>query len=174
MATAEKEIELLRQQINKLDNKEFDLKAWKNYTNILLERIFGENTHKLKQINAIEYDYSSWSLRDSTGAASNLDMCKKLGREIIEASIAELENFGLPEKMAEEKEYIDTGIFTEALEDELKGSQVKELKKIIKEIDDIHERNKLMKEKLTSYGSNSSTTILAAVLSHPDVRKKIE
>ncbi|MCF8302392.1 MAG: hypothetical protein K9I94_03875 [Bacteroidales bacterium] len=174
MAKAEREIELLQQQIDKLGSKDFDLKAWKNYTNIILGRIFGENTQKIKQINNIEYDYSSWSLRDSTGASSNLDMCKKLGREILEASIAELQNFGLPEKDKAGENAIDIHILIEAMEDELKGSQFKELKRIINETNEQEERKKLIMEKLTGYGLDSSAAILAAVLSHQDLRSKLD
>ena len=78
-----KEIDLLKAQIDKLNAKGFDLDAWKKYTIIILARIFGENTQKIKQIDSIEYDYSSWSLRDTTGSNSYLDTCKKLGKEIL-------------------------------------------------------------------------------------------
>ena len=36
---AEKEIALLKEQIKRLEDKKFDLEAWKNHTIIYLERI---------------------------------------------------------------------------------------------------------------------------------------
>jgi hypothetical protein len=65
---------------------------------MILGRIFGENSQKVEMVRTIQPDYSSWSLRDTSGRISQLDECKKMGREILEASIAELEAFGVPEK----------------------------------------------------------------------------
>ncbi len=47
---AEKEIALLKEQIDRLDEKNFDLEAWKNHTIIFLERIFGKDNSKIKMI----------------------------------------------------------------------------------------------------------------------------
>ena len=65
---AEKEISLLQGQIERLNDKKFDLEAWKNHTQIFLERIFGKDSSKLKMIRDLNYDYSSWSLRDTAAA----------------------------------------------------------------------------------------------------------
>ena len=89
---SKKEIELLKEQIKKLDVKNFDLEAWKKYTIVLLARIFGDDSQKIKQIENIEYDYSSWALRYTSGISSYLNTCKKLGKEILDASISEIEN----------------------------------------------------------------------------------
>ncbi|OQX72447.1 MAG: hypothetical protein B6D64_15150, partial [Bacteroidetes bacterium 4484_276] len=94
----QKQIELLQQQIDKLDSKDFDLEAWKNYTIVLLARLFGEDNQKIKQIEKLDYEYNSWSLRDTSGFTSYLQTCKELGRKILEASIIEIENFGIPKK----------------------------------------------------------------------------
>ena len=51
---AKKEIALLKKQIDKLDDKDFDLEAWKKYTIILLARIFGDKTEKIRQIESID------------------------------------------------------------------------------------------------------------------------
>ena len=53
-----KEIKLLEEQIGKLESKNFDLEAWKQYTIVLLARIFGDNNQKIQQVEKIEYDYS--------------------------------------------------------------------------------------------------------------------
>lgn len=92
------ETALLRDLISRLDQKPFDLQAWKTNAVLILGRIFGETSRKSLMINNIQPDFSSWSLRDATGRITQLDACRKMGREIIEASIAELEAFGVPEK----------------------------------------------------------------------------
>ena len=50
----EKSIEVLEEQIRKLDAKEFDLNAWKNFTTLLLERIFGRQSKKIEAIQKLE------------------------------------------------------------------------------------------------------------------------
>ena len=56
----EKEIELIRNQIKKLDNKDFDLEAWKISTILILERVFGYDSSKITKIKNIHQDLSSW------------------------------------------------------------------------------------------------------------------
>ena len=91
-----KEIDLLQDLITRLDQKPFDLQSWKTNAMMLLGRIFGETSRKVELIKSIQPDYSSWSLRDATGRMSQPDECRKMAREIVEATIAELEVFGLP------------------------------------------------------------------------------
>ncbi|WP_372950751.1 hypothetical protein [Mariniphaga sp.] len=120
---AEKEIALLKEQIARLDEKKFDLEAWKNRTEIFLERIFGKESPKLKMIQNLHYDYSSWSLRDTYagGSAKDKDPVRIQAKEILEALITELESLGLPQEKKEQQK------IRELLEDELTGKQVKEI-----------------------------------------------
>jgi hypothetical protein len=120
---AEKEITLLKEQIDRLDEIKFDLEAWKNRTVIFLERIFGKESPKLKMIQNLHYDYSSWSLRDTFagGSAKDKDPVRIQAKEILGAIITELESLGLPQ---EKKEKLK---IRELLEDELTGKQVKEI-----------------------------------------------
>ncbi|MBW6492456.1 MAG: hypothetical protein K0B15_14830 [Lentimicrobium sp.] len=93
-----KEINLIREIMDRLNENPFDLQSWKTNAIMILGRIFGENSRKTDLIRSIQPDYSSWSLRDATGRISQIEECKKMAREVLEASIAELEAFGLPEK----------------------------------------------------------------------------
>jgi hypothetical protein len=125
---AEKEIALLKEQIARLEEKKFDLEAWKNHTVIFLERIFGKDSSKIKMIKDLHYDYSSWSLRDTAaaGKTKDKDPVRMQADEILRATIAELESLGLP-KDKKEKDKI-----WELLQDELTGKQVKEIEILIK------------------------------------------
>ena len=67
---AGKETKLLKQQIDKLSDKDFDLQGWKKYTIIILTRIFGEKSEKIRMVDKLEYEFSSWSLRDASGNES--------------------------------------------------------------------------------------------------------
>lgn len=166
----EKEIQLLKTQIDKLSKKDFDLDAWKKYTIIILARIFGGNSMKIKQIENIEYDYSSWSLRDTTGSNIYLDSCKKLGREILQASVDELETLGLPQTEAATDEFFQ--VITDALQDELKGTQVKEIGQILASGDEASVKRDKVLEKLKEYGSETSQDILSNILTSLPVIKK--
>lgn len=128
---AEKEIALLKEQITRLNEKNFDLEAWKNHTIIFLERIFGKENSKIRMIKELTYDYSSWSLRDTAaaGKTKDKDPIRLQAEEILTATIAELESLGLPEAK-QEKEKI-----WELLNDELTGKQVKEIQAILKSED---------------------------------------
>jgi hypothetical protein len=166
----ENEIKLLQSQIDKLKVKDFDLDAWKKATIIILARIFGENNQKIHQIESIEYDYSSWSLRDTTGSNTYLDSCKKLGREILQASIDELETLGLPKGTDTLDEFFL--VITNALQDELKGSQNREIAKILASGDTQEAKREKILEKLKEYGSDVAQDVLSNILTSLPMIKK--
>jgi hypothetical protein len=121
----EKEIALLKNQIEKPDEKKSDLEAWKNYTIILVARIFGEGNMRIKMGRDLNYDYSSWNLGDSTGIGKTFDPVKKQAREILEAIIAEPETPGTPVKKSKKRAAL------RIVEEELTGRQIKEIETIL-------------------------------------------
>lgn len=121
-----KEINILRDLIARLDQKPFDLQSWKTNAMMALGRIFGESTHKVVLIRNIQPDYSSWSLRDATGRMSQLDECRKVAREILEATITELEIFGLPNPDDSSKNHA-----LSALEEHITVKQARDLAQIM-------------------------------------------
>jgi hypothetical protein len=161
-----KSIEVLEGQIQKLEAKDFDLNAWKNFTILLLERIFGRQSNKIEAIQKIKYDQGSWVLRDETGYTNSMAACKNLGREVLEEAIVELETFGLP---AESPDTIPFEIVLTALQDELTGSQFREIKKAVGEKGAIEDRKKILTAKLQGYGSEAAWAIVANILSDEQV-----
>lgn len=161
-----KEIDLLKSRIDRLNDKDFDLEAWKNHTIVILERIFGPANQKIKQIEQIEYDYSSWSLRDTSGNSSYRDTCKKLSKEILEAAISELEIFGLPKK--DEIEDKTLKVILSALEDELKISQYKELVNVSLSDMKPEEKQKEISKILKGYGEETIIRIFSKVIANTD------
>ncbi len=122
-----KEINLLEEQIAKLTSKEFDFRAWKQYSIILLSRIFGDEDQKVKQISKLEIDYSSWSLRDASGKSSQTDTIKKIGKEILQAAIDELSSFGVPDRNSSTQINLSQQIILSALESELTNITIKRI-----------------------------------------------
>ena len=93
-------IKLLKKQIEKLENDDFDLEAWKTSAITVLHRIFGQTDPRSKQIDQLKIDYSSWMLRDSNSNYKPIETAKLKGREIIKTAIEEIEIFGAPENHA--------------------------------------------------------------------------
>ncbi|WP_421874413.1 hypothetical protein [Marinoscillum sp.] len=102
-------VKLLEKQIDKLEAEDFDLEAWKSSSISILTRIFGEDSPKVKQIDQLKIDYSSWALRDSNSQYKPVESCKRKGREILSTAIDEIDTFGVPTNGPSDllKEYFD-------------------------------------------------------------------
>ncbi|PIF06662.1 MAG: hypothetical protein CSA36_00250 [Draconibacterium sp.] len=155
---AEKEIALLKQRIDRLGDKNFDLDAWKNHTLIFLERIFGKDSSKIRMIKKLAYDYSSWSLRDTAaaGKTKDKDPVRLQAEEILQAAVTELENLGLPD-IGKGKAHI-----WQLLEDNLTGKKVKELEALSQSED--ADRNEKMEKIITQLGDEKMVAIIVQLL----------
>ena len=151
---AQKEIKLLEQQIARLNDEDFDLEAWKKYTIIFLARIFGSDDEKIRQTEQLDFEFSSWTLRDASGDKSYEDGTKKLAKEILTAAIDEIKVFGIPEssKSDENKDLLS---ILNIILDELKGSQVKQLKSIFASKQNKEEKRRQIKELLEEMGESA-------------------
>jgi len=123
-------IKLLEKQIQKLDNEDFDLEAWKSTAASALTKVFGKGNSKSKQVEALKIDYSSWMLRDSNARYKPIETCKKKGREIVQSAIEEIEVFGLPVS----NEDILIKYFTKSEIEELASPNTGKKEKIIKKL----------------------------------------
>ena len=90
-----KYIQLLKNQVEKLEAPDFDLEAWKSSATSALERVFGNSDSRITHIQGLKIDYSSWALRDSNSQYKPIESCKRKGREIFNSAIEEIEIFGL-------------------------------------------------------------------------------
>ncbi len=146
MEKQEKYIAILQKQIEKLKDPDFDLEAWKSAAQSRLSSIFGENDSRIKQINELKIDYSSWALRDSHSGYKPIETCKKKGKEIIESLIDEIEIVGIPVKNGEQpisnviKQAVSEDVGTE-IEKFLSKDDLQGLRKYL---------NKLNKDTLTT------------------------
>jgi hypothetical protein len=88
-ATTSPNLSLLLDRKAKLDHKPFDWAAWKKGTLLVLKVAFGEESPYFKQLNEIEYEYSSWSLRDTSGSS---DPVKPSCEELLDICILDIQN----------------------------------------------------------------------------------
>ena len=165
----DKYIELLKHQIEKLNDEPFDLEAWKRATNVLLGRIFGDASTKVSEIEKIRFDYGSWSLRDASGSSDQMDSCKNQGKVVLEACIAELEIVGLEEE--DKGSGSEDSALIECIEEELKMSEYRELLKILKTKSSVEDKKQMLVHKLQSFETGVPPKIVANILLHPAFKK---
>lgn len=160
----EQAILLLRQQIEKLQVKDFELKAWKKQTALLLMRIFGEKDPKVAQTEQLEYEFNSWSLRDASGNESYEESRRRIGRNILEAAIMELETFGMPDQQKVDENVTIGKLVASLLQDELKGGQVKQIRQILQSDDSMEEKRRQLGDMLDLLDKEQMKNMLSALL----------
>ncbi|HJN05196.1 MAG TPA: hypothetical protein QF480_01145 [Bacteroidales bacterium] len=161
-----KEIDLLNNQIKKLDAPDFDFESWKKYSVIILARIFGSGDEKIKQLKNIDFEFTSWSLRDASGNESYEEGSKKLATEVLKAAIDELNIYGIPKTYNVNTE-VATSELLNIILDEFKGSQVKELTRILSSKDSKSEKKRRVKELVEEIGEFGSYDIITNILTNP-------
>lgn len=112
----------LSQLLETIDQRKFDFDVWKIKASLVIKKLFGESDDKLKLLDALHYDYSSWTLRDQSGS-KKADAVKEQARGIIEAAILEIS--------------LDSEVnpAIEALKKELTGAQMEKLQQLIQQSD---------------------------------------
>ena len=169
----DKEVTLLRSRIGKLKAEGFDLEAWKDGTIVLLNRVFGEDNQKSRQIEKIKFELNSWSLRDAKGSKTLIESCKKRGEEILQVAIEELENFGLPKDIVEKHQEPFKNVIVHALEESLKVAQLREVKNLLATSEKEDKMKKKLLDKLESYGNDIVPGLLADILTSKESRKAL-
>jgi len=128
----EKYQQLLDKQIAKLDDAEFDLEAWKSGAMYIISIIFGPKDPKIKAIDDLKIEYSSWTLRDSNPDRKPIETCKKQGKEILQIAKEELEIGGLRNTRKTLVDKLKTVLNDRQLENFNAAQSAKERKKILK------------------------------------------
>jgi len=179
-----KKIEILNNQIDKLDDEKFDLNSWVMSTDNFLKTIWGTSTPKSKQLYAICNTMSA-----SMFGYTDKDVItfKSQWKSLLESYIVELENLDSPSTPARhalnninftvnqnqsqeqsQKQSVNIEFIIEVLKENLTGKQIKELDEIIKEPESTEKATKLT-DKLLSFGSNVAAGILGNILSNPQI-----
>jgi predicted nucleotidyltransferase len=178
---AQIQIELIKKQIAKLDEDDFNLSGWKSSTIVILGRIFGDTYQGIKAIENIKYSSGGITTAQSSHHWDNMKSCKKQGKDILEACITELETFGQPDKKENSKsdininltqnqnQTVNINLLISALEDELTVSQFREVNDLMKSDDIKSEKRKKIIDKIKSFGSDIASNILANILTNPNI-----
>lgn len=175
----EKQIDLIQKQIDKIQQPNFNLDAWKSSSVLILDRIFGSEFQGIKSIEKIKYSSGGISTANSSNFWSNIESCKAQGKEILETCITELETFGAREKVEmsnsgininlTQNQTVNINFLVSALEDELTVSQMKEVNLIMNSDDNSSLKKTKIIDKLKSFGSDIASNILANILTNPSI-----
>lgn len=163
----------LKQEVNDI-NGGYGLTNWRNKATNLIVRIYGKDSLPISQIANIRYT-------SDMGVNNN----RKQAESLIDGLVKEIERFGVPK--GEEKEdkngvhinitqtqnqktQVSLNLIIESIQEELKGSQLKELQSIIdeKETEPIEKKNKII-EALKKFGGDVATNIVANILTNPSL-----
>ncbi len=128
-------IKLLNRRIENLDSDDFDLEAWKGGTVSVIERVFGENDPRIRKINDLKIDYSSWALRDATSTYNPTETCKKKGKEILNTLIEEIDLLGVIKEKPSTGEVLKKSLSDKAnkrISELIKASDAEALLKLLK------------------------------------------
>lgn len=130
MNTSETYLILLKEQLTKIEERTFNLSSWKKATTLLVSSCFGPNSPQVSAIEKIDYNYSSWALRDESGTT---DPVKTDCKATLNTIIKELEL--LPQNNSEDSpdrtKESDLSFLWLPFEDELTGSSLKKLKSLL-------------------------------------------
>lgn len=122
-------LELLQNQLAKIDERDFDLAAWKKATILLTTSCFGSHSPQVAALEKIDYAYSSWALRDESGTTDPVKTdCKTTLTTIINELKIKLESTN-EENTAVELNNLN--FLWLPFEDELTGSALKKLKALL-------------------------------------------
>lgn len=88
----------LEELLGYFNNKNFDLDVWKIKASIIFKKLFGENDEKIALVSKLNYDFSSWSLRDENGS-KHLDSVREQAHGLTEAALVEYELTGKPDSL---------------------------------------------------------------------------
>jgi hypothetical protein len=156
----EKYLQLLREQLDRLDRDDFNLSSWKESTQILLDRIFGSSNTFSSRIEAISTDHSSWSLRDTSGRMSIKELSRAQGKDILSIAIRELE-LSNEDPNASKKRSRGDSLVLGALENGLKVSQYREIAEIYHSDRIDEDKLKLLEDAFLNFGTHTPAAILA-------------
>ncbi|MCJ8288360.1 MAG: hypothetical protein HRT58_21945 [Crocinitomicaceae bacterium] len=163
-----------------------DFNKWRQSTKMTLISIYGATNERVLELSRIE------AYRDfGFGGTERVLEAKDEAQSFIGGLIEDCKDFGLLQKVDSKKDGVNVNVnqynnqnqstnvnvnlelFIEAIKDELKGGQVKELKAILDGDEEPEQKKKSFVEKIKSFGSDVASNILANVLTNPQVYEQV-
>lgn len=164
MENADKVIELLQKQIQKLNEIGNDLTQWEANTNSILRRAFNDP-------NIDVYDSRGESLSGDNSYA------KEQLRYLLEGYIDQIKGLGLPKTIEKNtianhiniSNTININFIIDILRDDLNGKQINDLKSANDRGKDTEEKKKNILKAIKNFGSDVASNILASILTNSNI-----
>jgi hypothetical protein len=181
MITPDKAIEALQNRLEALNNvyNAQKFSEWKTRTMQTLAHLYGENHTSYSALNEIHaYNY-----------VERTENAKSEANELLNGLIEDLQNFGFPKLNEATKNGVnvqvnqhnnqtttvslDINIILNIIRDELRNSEIEEIKEILESNLEPKEKKKTIIDKIKSFGSDVATNILANLLANPKVYEQL-
>lgn len=182
----ENEIKLLKEQLEKIYKlpkasfglKTSGIKGWISGTISIIERIYGKESLKIEQLRNIE-EIEQYNLTGEN--YYEFDDFFQMAESIVQSFIDELENLGIPSKVYDGKDNginltmvqnqsntqtVDINIVFDALNDELTGTQRREIQSIIESKEDLKSKKGKLLNTLKDFGIDAVSKIMTNILTN--------
>lgn len=164
-----------------------DFNVWQKGTTFTLINVYNENDKRIKSFENIRA-YQDLGF----GGIERFPEAKIEVEDILKGLIKDLDDFGIINSDQKSKVgginlnvnqsnnqsqstnvSIDLNIFIDAIKNELRGSEIEQLKKIIESQDKPIEKKKKFIDKVKSFGSDVASNVLANLLTNPQVYEQL-
>lgn len=146
-------ITLLQERLKKLEQKSFDWSAWKKGTLLVIKNIFGEESYYYNQFSSVDYEYNSWSLRDTSGSG-----------DPVKSSFAELINICMIDLKSRQQQ--SNKPYNEILVKYLPSYIIEEFKEINSKDDPIYEKEEKIKQILIKLDHDLLLKMMASIITN--------
>lgn len=192
MITQQKAIEALQKRIDAISriSSIAEFNNWKKTTGATLLNFYDEKDVRVVGLVSIKAYIPNEYV---SGGTERLSAAKNDAQSYLEGLIEDIGSLGLQSKAIKgvsnngvsvnvnqhnnQKQVthinINLEFLIDAIKDELKGGQVKELKAVLEGNEEPEQKKKSFTEKIKSFGSDVASNILANVLTNPQVYEKI-
>jgi hypothetical protein len=144
----------IKERGDKLDQKSFDWVAWKKGTLLVLQNIFGTDSAYYKQLAETDYEYSSWSLRDTSGSS---DPVKSSCQDLLDICRTDLMSHQESAVSTKEK-------MAKLLSQYLTDSQISIIMEVVQSNTPPHQKNEQIGEILKDFSPELSTKVLIELI----------
>lgn len=184
-----KAIEAIQYKIELLSKTEKteDFNLWQKSTVLTLVNIYSEADKRIKSFEDIR-SYHDYGI----GGLDRFPKAKIDAKEMLSSIIKDIHDFGIVKSAQESiaggvnvnvnqtssqsqltNISIDLKIILNVLKDELRGSEIEQLKDILESKEDPKEKKKKFVDKIKSFGSDVASNILANLLTNPQVYEQL-
>jgi len=169
----EKLIEYLTKQSEKIDQKDFDLNIWKEFTSSFLEHVIGRENYYSKQIKNFDYEIKVSVDELYPKKIPDLNKTKIKLKALTQDLMDQLIVMDDRELMSSQNKGEETlSIVVESLRNSFTGNQLKTVKDIA-DLKDKDQKQQTMVEQIKQYDVDTVQNVLAEILTSKEIWREL-